>query len=312
MLGDLAGSRYEFSNNRRKPDSLFARQCQFTDDSLLTVAVFEALKMREEGRLLHNLENTVLALTLKSVFENPDAGWGLRFLSWARFVMADSGLSSVDELLDLDRPPLVYESNKSCGNGAAMKISPVAYFAKSLEECKELTKRITSVTHDHPESYRAAECLTTSMYLATQDKSREEIRKNILSYYPEVADMTYERLNKEYQYTELAQDTVPQAMACFLESESFQDSLEMAISIGGDADTIGAITGALAEAYYGWADRNPLGLFRDYFGEEKDFVLDIYSKMEAANPEKFRPIEETKPFWPSEIWLGKGRPKKFL
>lgn len=85
-------------------------------------------------------------------------------------------------------------------------------------------------------------------------KTREEIRKNILSYYPEVEGMTYEALNREYRYTELARDTVPQAMACFLESKDFEDALSMAVSIGGDADTLGAITGGLAGAFYGWTE----------------------------------------------------------
>ena len=135
-----------------------------------------------------------------------------------------------------------------------MRVSPIPYLSSSLEECKALTRRITGVTHDHPDRYRAAECVATSIYLALEAKTREEIRKNILSYYPEVEGMTYEALNREYRYNELAKDTVPQAMACFLESKDFKDALSMAVSISGDADTLGAITGGLAEAFYGWTE----------------------------------------------------------
>lgn len=144
--------------------------------------------------------------------------------------------------------------NGSAGNGSAMRVSPIPYLSSSLEECKALTRRITGVTHDHPDRYRAAECVATSIYLALEAKTREEIRKNILSYYPEVEGMTYETLNREYRYTELARDTVLQAMACFLESKDFEDALSMAVSISGDADTLGAITGGLAGAFYGWTE----------------------------------------------------------
>ena len=135
-----------------------------------------------------------------------------------------------------------------------MKISPVAYFSSSLDECQRLSRAITSITHDHPDSYRAAESLSTAIYLALRGASKDELRSHILAYYPEVAGLTYAQLNKQYRYTELAKDSMPAAFACFLDSSSFEESLANAVSIGGDADTLGAITGALSEAYYGWGD----------------------------------------------------------
>lgn len=169
--------------------------------------------------------------------------------------MKENGISPTD----LNIPSkMKFTPNDSAGNGSAMKVSPIPYFSNSMERCKDLTHKITGVTHNHPDSYKAAECLTTSMYMALHGKTRGQIRQNILSYYPEVAEMTYEKLNKEYQYTELAKDTVPQATVCFLESKDFEDALKMAVSIGGDADTLGAITGALAESFYGWSKEDAL------------------------------------------------------
>lgn len=254
MLGDIAGSRFEFSNNRTKPKELFTDECFPTDDSYMTAAVFQALFLvdRVPGR---DLTSRYLRQIMWAVRFYPDAGWGLKFIGWIRGVMEENGIS----LIKLDIPNKIkFTPNDSAGNGSAMKVSPIPYFSTSMEQCKDLTHEITRVTHDHPDSYKAAECLTTSMYMALHGKTRDQIRQNILSYYPEVAEMTYEKLNKEYQYTELAKDTVPQAMVCFLQSKSFEDALKMAVSIGGDADTLGAIAGALSESFYGWTEETAL------------------------------------------------------
>ena len=250
ILGDIAGSRFEFTGNRVKPKELFTPTCFTTDDTYLTEAVAESLMSGYHS--IEELKKTVLSLTIRQVYRYPDAGWGTRFLGWMRKLMAENHLLDPENIDP--KQPIHYQPNGSAGNGAAMKISPVAYFASDLEECKLLSKAITSVTHDHPDSYKAAESLTTAIYLALHGASKEQLRTHILTYYPEVAGLTYARLNREYQYTELSKGTMPAAFACFLESSSFDETLKMAVSIGGDADTIGAIAGALAEGYYGWGD----------------------------------------------------------
>ena len=250
ILGDIAGSRFEFTGNRVKPKELFTPTCFTTDDTYLTEAVAESLMSGYQS--IEELKKMVLALTIRQVYRYPDAGWGTRFLSWIENLVSANHIRDIEHIDP--KQAIDYRPNASAGNGAAMKISPVAYFASDLEECKLLSKAITSVTHDHPDSYKAAESLTTAIYLALRGASKDELRSHILAYYPEVAGLTYAQLNKQYRYTELAKDSMPTAFACFLDSSSFEESLANAVSIGGDADTLGAITGALSEAYYGWGD----------------------------------------------------------
>lgn len=279
ILGDIAGSRFEFSNNRTKPKELFTDDCFPTDDTWLLEQIAYIMFMYSQGEYSFDTDykrfrNDVLYRTIQQVIMHPDAGWGLRFLGWVQDIIRKNNIAIYRSfnfpLADFTNVKgfIKYTSNDSAGNGCATRVVSVPYFSKSLEECKELTHEIVSITHNHPDSYKASECLTTSMYMALHNKTRDQIRHNILSYYPEVANMTYTQLNKEYHYTELAKDTVPQAMVCFLESKDFKDALNMAISIGGDADTLGAITGALAEAFYGWKSLKeeifPLINFDDY------------------------------------------------
>lgn len=298
MLGDIAGSRFEFAGNRKKPEVLFAPDCFPTDDTWLSEAVACALNnsFREKKA---TLEQLVLKETIYAFVHHPEAGWGIGFVRWIRKTVAENGLDA--DCLAIYPEKLAYTSNQSAGNGCAMKVASISYFSSSLEECKEFTRRVTSVTHDHPDSYWAAECLTTSIYRALHGGSREEIRENILSYYPEVENMTYAMLNKEYRYTELAKDTVPQAMVCFLESKDFEDALKMAVSIGGDADTLGAITGALAESFYGWSKEDALKYWSlivpSEYSEPKYHPDDRgvrYFLMKACNkfPDKFPRLEQ--------------------
>ena len=284
ILGDIAGSRLEFVNNRKRPEVLFPEDCFTTDDTLMTVASFKAAFSRNAGGT--SLEELFLRETIQAVLLHPDAGWGLRFLSWIRGIVEENGIA-VHNAGSMEG--IRYCPNGSAGNGSAMRVSPIPYLSLSLEECKALTRRITGVTHDHPDSYRAAECVATSIYLALEGKGREGIRKNILSYYPEVEGMTYEALNSEYRYNELAKDTVPQAMACFLESKDFEDALSMAVSVGGDADTLGAIAGGLAEAFYGWTEEGAISHWSLIYGSKAKYSVErtaLHAFLELAN-EKF-------------------------
>lgn len=138
----------------------------------------------------------------------------------------------------------------SYGNGAAMRISPVGFFAVTEYELRELSKIVTAVTHNHEEGIKGAEAAALSIFLAKRGATKEEIRNEINENYYGL-DFTIDEIRDTYKFNETCQGTVPQAIVAFFESSSFEDAIRTAISVGGDSDTLAAITGSIAEAYYG-------------------------------------------------------------
>lgn len=244
IIGDIVGSRFEFHNYRNKDFVLFAKNCFFTDDSVMTCAVAKAL--------VENLdvEETLVEFGRKY----PRAGYGGSFGYWLRNPF---------------RKPY-----NSFGNGAAMRVSAVAYMAKSEKEVKKLSKKVTAVTHDHPEGLKGAEVTAMCIFKALHGVlNKEEIRDYAYKMYPEIKNFNYSELKKTYEFNETCQETIPQAIYCFLISNSFEDCLRTSISIGGDSDTLCAISCAIAEAYYGIPNRFKK-LVLNYFSEEdKEFLL---------------------------------------
>jgi type I restriction enzyme M protein len=245
IIGDIVGSRFEFHNHRSKDFDLFAKGCFATDDSIMTLAVAKAILETEKSlapsgnddRLSEAYRMLLGNLTVQFMQEigrnYPHCGYGGMF---ARWVFNDH--------------PKPYNS---FGNGAAMRISPVGFAARTESEVASLSETITSVTHNHEEGIKGAEATALAIYLARHGFSKSEIREKISGdYYP--LDFKIDDLRKTYNFNETCQETVPQAIECFLESQSFEDAIRTAISLGGDSDTIAAITGPIAEAYYGVAE----------------------------------------------------------
>jgi type I restriction enzyme M protein len=138
----------------------------------------------------------------------------------------------------------------SFGNGAGMRVSPAGFAANNLKQAVSLSRAVTAVTHNHPEGIKGAEAVAVAIFLARTGHTKDEIKRKISeSYYP--LDFTADEIRPTYEFNETCQGTVPQAIVCFLESESFEDAIRTAVSIGGDSDTLAAITGGIAEAYYG-------------------------------------------------------------
>ena len=229
IIGDIVGSIYEFNNIRTKEFELFSPECFFTDDTVMTVAIYKALKKSKTFNYAGLSKNTIKYMQ-KYGKMYPDMSYGMSFRNWLQF-----------------KKPQPYGS---FGNGAAMRVSPVAYFARTLEEVKFLSYMVTMVTHDHEEGIKGAEATAVAIYKALNNGSKEEIKQYIEENYYKL-DFNYEDLVKNYKFNETCQDTVPQAIYCFLISESFEDCLRTSISIGGDSDTLCAISCAIAEAYYG-------------------------------------------------------------
>lgn len=228
LIGDIVGSKYEFNNHRSKEFTLLDRDCFFTDDSILSLAVAKAILAFKAG------EGELGDLTVKYMREvgreYPGAGWGGRFRGW---------------LFGDDPKPY-----GSYGNGSAMRVSACGFAAESVEEAIALSKAVTEVTHNHPEGIKGAEATAVAVYLAKTDHSILEIRDYINDNYYKIG-FRLDEIRDSYEFNETCQDTVPQALEAFFESTSFEDAIRNAISIGGDSDTLAAITGAVAEAYYG-------------------------------------------------------------
>lgn len=227
ITGDMVGSRFEFDPIKKKDFTLLHPDCRPTDDSYMSLAVCLALlESRSEAELPR--------LTVRAMQElgraYPDGCYGGRFSRW------------------LEEPdPQPYNS---FGNGSAMRISGVAYVARSEDELRRLCRLVTEVTHNHPEGLKGAEATAMACYMALHGSSKEEIRARLRAdYYP--MDFTLDEIRDDYEFSEICQSSVPEALQCFLESTSFEDSLRNAVSLGGDADTQAAIAGAVAECFYG-------------------------------------------------------------
>lgn len=228
IIGDTVGSRFEWHNHRSKDFDFLTYKCEPTDDSIMTLAIAKAI-LKSEGDV-NKLPDLAVRYMQQLGRLYPDAGYGGAFRKWIR-----------------SNNPKPYGS---FGNGAAMRVSPVGFAAKNLDEAKAMSKAVTKVTHNHPEGLKGAEATTVAIFMALHGKSMLEIRDYIdKNYYP--MNFTLDGIRDSYQFNATCQDTVPQAMMAFFESTGFEDAIRNAISIGGDSDTIAAITGGIAEAYYG-------------------------------------------------------------
>ena len=226
IIGDIVGSRFEFNNIKTKKFYLFDKKCSVTDDSVMSVSVAE---MCLNGYVPNNTE--MIIQTFKKWGQRyPYAGYGNRFFHW---VLSDESAPY-----------------NSCGNGSAMRISAIGFYANTEEEVEQYSKAVTEVTHNHPEGIKGAYVTAMCIYLARKGASKKEIKEFVEKYYD--IDFDYEHLRKTYKHeAEICQNTVPQAIYCFLISNGFEDCLRTTISIGGDCDTTAAISCAIAEAYYG-------------------------------------------------------------
>ncbi len=230
LLGDMIGSPYEFDRGgKTKEFPLFSNQSQFTDDSVMTIAVAEAL-MDSMGKGEEETKAALVASMRKWGRIEPDAGYGGMFYQW---------LHSAD--------PQPYGSY---GNGSAMRVSSVGWLYDSLKETQEKARWTAEVTHNHEEGIRGAVCIATLIFNARQGYSKKDSKNWArLVYDYQIHSCDFIRLH--YHHVESCQETVPPAIAAFLEGVSFEDVIRTAVSLGGDCDTLTCIAGSMAEAFYG-------------------------------------------------------------
>ena len=231
IAGDMIGSVYEFNSIKTKEFPLFSRRSCFTDDTVMTVAVAEALMETADITDLAAVRKAVVKSMQKWGRRYHDAGFGGTFYHW----------------LDL-RDPRPYGS---FGNGSAMRVSSVAWLADDADQVRELAKATADVTHDHPEGIKGAQSTAVAIFMARKGKTKEEIRKVIEEEYGYDFSRTLADIRPNYHFEVTCQKSVPEAFRCFFEGDSYEDVVRNAVSLGGDSDTQAAISGAIAEAYYG-------------------------------------------------------------
>lgn len=224
LTGDIIGSIYEWDNIKTTEFPLFQDTCKFTDDSVLTVALADAIV------------NGISYETTMQKYHRayPDVGYGGYFHRWAK-----------------SSHPLPYNS---FGNGAAMRISPVGWAYTTLDEVLCKAEEFTAVTHNHPEGIKGGQATAAAIFMARQGASKDEIRSYVAAAFGYDLTMTCNVIRPTYSFDVTCQGTVPQALVAFLDSDGFENAIRLAVSLGGDTDTLACITGGIAEAFYGIPD----------------------------------------------------------
>lgn len=271
IIGDLAGSPYEWNPIKTKDFPLFSKECTFTDDTVTTIAVAEALLEYKRGQ---NFKKSLVKQLQRLGRAYPDRDYGTMYYNWL--------------LSDNPRP------YNSFGNGSAMRVGPVGLFARSLEEALALSKESAEVTHNHPEGIKGAQAVSAAVYLAKTGSQKDYISRYIDKYfYP--MNFTLSEIRESYEFDVTCQGSVPQAIKAFLESTSFTDALRNAISLGGDADTLACICGSIAYPFY--LVQNRLQLDDDLFSAQRvydylpiEFLGTIRWFEEEINP--YREVEK--------------------
>ena len=278
LVGDISGSRFEWHNLKSKEFELLTYHCHPTDDSNMTLAVAQAI-LQSNGDLKLLAEKAVASM--RDLGRKYPRGYGGHFKQW---IYSDD--------------PKPYNS---WGNGSAMRVSPCAWAASTMEEALAMSDAVTAVTHNHPEGMKGARAVTAAIFMARQGSSILEIRDHIHStYYP--LDFTLDQIRPSYEFDVSCQGSVPQAIEAFVESTSFEDATRNAISIGGDSDTIAAITGSIAEAYYGipseirkhtltFLDKTQLDIL-NAFEEKYGMVVEKSVSKDSARPVQFIPAKK--------------------
>lgn len=258
ILGDMIGAPYEFDRgNKTKDFPLFQRGTQFTDDTVMTIAVAEAL-MDTEGKTDAEIKAALVSSMQKWGRSYPNAGYGGMFRRWLAA-----------------RNPKPYGS---FGNGSAMRVSAAGWLGSTMEDVRRLARLSAEVTHNHPEGIKGAEATASAIFLAHTGSSKEEIRDYIVTEFGYDLSRTCDQIRPGYHHVESCQETVPEAITAFLEGEDFEDVIRTAVSLGGDCDTLTCIAGGIAEAYYGVTD----GLKTECRRRLTEEILEVLDRFESA------------------------------
>ena len=248
ILGDIVGSRFEFSSlrkNKSEDFELLTKDDHFTDDTVLTIATADAiLNNKPFDKTYHEWGNKYI-----------DCGYGSRFQSW---------LNSNN-----------LEPYNSFGNGSAMRVSPIGWLYNDLETVMSKAEESATVTHNHIEGIKGAEAIATCVYLARYKTPKRIIKEFVETYFEYDLNRTIKEIKPYYQFDETCQGSVPESIICFLEGNSYEDVIRKAVSLGGDTDTMACIAGSIAEAYYGMPDDLIIKI-KEYLPSEMLDIIDIF------------------------------------
>ena len=254
IAGDIIGSPYEFNRNNIKTVHfpLFSERSRFTDDTVMTFAVAQAVMKVIPIRGIIPDKNAFTEAVIDSMHElghaYPKAGYGPKFAVW---------------LSKRERQPY-----GSCGNGSAMRVSPVAWAFDDLENVETFAALSAAVSHNHPEGVKGAQAVASAIFLANAGNSKKRIREYITERYGYDLTRTLDEIRPSYQFDATCPGSVPEAITAFLEGENFEDTIRKAVSLGGDSDTIACIAGAIAEAYY------------EGFGKAEYITVEVFRRLD--------------------------------
>lgn len=252
IAGDIIGSVFEHHPIKTKDFPLFSENSRITDDSVLTIAIADALlKDRDYG-------NSLRTIGLKY----PNAGYGKQFMTWLAFE---------------GHPPY-----NSWGNGSAMRVAPIGWLCGSIEEVLTEAASSASVSHNHPEGVKGAQAVALAVYLAKHDAEKPDLKNELSTRFGYSLDRTLQEIRPTYQFDSSCQGSVPESIICFLESECYESAVRNAVSLGGDSDTMACIAGAIAEAFYGSVPKTIVEHSRKRLPEELLHVIDRFASAVTA------------------------------
>ena len=255
IIGDIVGSRFEFSDAPTEGFDLFTPECSFTDDTVCTIAIADAILNEKPYK------DTLHEWCRK--YPNPKGGYGPKFQLW----------------VESDDP----QAYNSCGNGSAMRVSPIGWLFDEYQEVQEEAKKSAIFSHNHPEGIKGAECVATLIYWlrtcrVTRDRIETAVKRNFNYEFISIRDIY--KIGSEGHFDSLCQETVPWAITCFLDSDNFEDAIRKAVLADGDTDTKANITGAISEAYYDIPDNIVKKACSYLPGEMLDIIEQFYNRIE--------------------------------
>ena len=295
IIGDIVGSVYEFDNIKKTDFPFFSQRSTYTDDSIMTMAVAEWL-LTDNEHTHEALEKIMVKYA--DAYPFPMGGYGGGFAQW---------LFRPERLVDYKTGELAGRRvpYNSWGNGAAMRASAVGWKFRTLEETERVAALSASITHDHPEGIKGAQATAAAIFLARSGYSKQEIMEYIERRFGYDLSTHTDDIRKVYGWEDSCQGTVPPAIRAFLDSTDFESAVRIAVSLGGDSDTLACITGGIAEAYYGEIPQEIFQQTMDIIPESFRYMLKMFRQGSYYGEKSFRPEDEAKfaarPYTPDHI-----------